>query len=312
MIAADADTTHLRHVAITPVKNEAENLPRLARSLADQTTPLSEWIIVDNGSTDSTVEVVENLAREHSWIRLSQVPSEGQTARGRMSIRAFNAGYDLVQQPVDFVSNIDADVSMPADYFEKLLARCAADPSVGVAAGLCYEEAGDDVWEPVRVTAPFLRGALFTCRLSCFAEIAPFEERVGWDGVACLLANVKGWKTLLVDGLPYRHHRPTGGRDSSRWSGWRLEGETAWYIWYRPLYLTVRTLFQARRNPAALGLIDGYVRAGLRRDRRYPDDRFRKFVRSQQRLRDLPARRREASGMVARDPDANVLESRFR
>ena len=111
------------HVAITPAKNEAENLPRLARSLADQTAPLSAWIVVDNGSTDDTVAVVEALARDYPWIRLVHVEGEGQSARGRMSVRAFNAGYDLVEQPIDVVSNVDADVSLPPTYFESLLGR---------------------------------------------------------------------------------------------------------------------------------------------------------------------------------------------
>jgi glycosyltransferase involved in cell wall biosynthesis len=289
------------HVAITPAKDEAENLPRLARSLAEQTAPLSAWIVVDNGSTDDTVAVVEALSREYPWIRLVHVKGENQSVRGRMSVRAFNAGYDLVEQPIDVVSNVDADVSLPPTYFEQLLGRFAADPRIGIAAGLCYEET-DGSWLPVRVTAPFLRGALLTCRQACFEQIRPFEERVGWDSVACVLANANGWSTLLVDSLPYRHHRPTGGRDRSRWSGWRLEGETAYYMWYRPAYLIVRTLFRAVRDPAAAGLVDGYLRAALRHEPRHPDERFRTFVRSRQRLRDVPARWREVSGAVGRDP----------
>jgi len=290
-----------KHVAITPAKDEAANLPRLAQSLAEQTAPLEAWIVVDNGSTDDTVAVVEALAREHPWIRLVQVAGEGQSARGRMSVRAFNAGYELLEQPLDFVSNIDADVSLPPTYFEQLLGRFDADPKVGIAAGLCYEE-DDGSWLPVRVTAPFLRGALFTCRRACFEQVGPFEERVGWDSVACAVANANGWSTLLVDSLPYRHHRPTGDRDRSRRSGWRLEGETSYYLWYRPTYLLTRTLFRAVRDPGALGLLEGYAGAALRREPRYPDDRVRTFVRSRQRLRDIPARRREISGTVARDP----------
>ena len=116
------------HVAITPAKNEAENLPRLARSLAEQTAPLSAWIVVDNGSTDDTVAVVEALARDYPWIRLVHVEGEGQSARGRMSVRAFNAGYDLVEQPIDVVSNVDADVSLPPTYFESLLGRLCRRP----------------------------------------------------------------------------------------------------------------------------------------------------------------------------------------
>ncbi len=222
-----------------------------------------------------------------------------------MSIRAFNAASTSLGYRPGFVSNIDADISCPPTYFEEILARLVADPSIGLAAGLCYEQK-DGTWSPVHVTTPFLRGGLLTCRIDCYDRIAPYEERVGWDSIACIRANVYGWSTLLVDDIHYRHHRRTGERDRTRWSGWRLEGELAHYLWYRPTYLAVRAAYRSLREPTALGLIDGYVRAALARRERYPDARVRTFMRRHQRLRGIPRRRREITGATLRDPSSRA------
>ncbi len=75
-------STSPTHVVISPVKNEATNMERLARSLIEQTAPPTEWIVVDNGSTDATVEIVESLARDHPWIRLMRIPGRHKRPAG--------------------------------------------------------------------------------------------------------------------------------------------------------------------------------------------------------------------------------------
>ena len=59
----------LTFAAITPTRNEAENLRRLAPCMAAQTHPPVRWIIVDNGSTDETPAIARELADQHPGSR---------------------------------------------------------------------------------------------------------------------------------------------------------------------------------------------------------------------------------------------------
>jgi len=286
------------HLIVTPARNEAENLTRLADSLISQAWRPSAWIVVDNGSTDETERVVRELAQEHDWIRFLSIEGEKTHARGRASVRAFNAGVHGIAGDFDLITNLDADVSFGPDYFDALRDAFGARPKLGIASGLCYEPAAERGWLPVFVTYPNLRGASRSYRQACLLELLPLEERLGWDGIDSVRANIRGWETATIPTLSYFHHRPTGARDRSRFSGWAEEGSVSYYMWYRPSYLVARTLYHVvgDRDPASAGLAWGYGRAALRRDPRHAEPGFREFVRSQQTLRQLHVRMREVRG----------------
>src|SRR3954453_4693811 len=109
----------LAYAVITPVRDEAENLPRLAASLAAQTVRPAAWRIVDNGSSDGTAEIAGRFAAEHDWARLLRIPGGTSAERGAPIVRALHAGIDDLEQRYDVVVNVDADISMPPDYFER-------------------------------------------------------------------------------------------------------------------------------------------------------------------------------------------------
>ena len=293
----DANVTIETHLIVTPARNEATNLRRLGQCLIEQTWRPEAWIVVDNGSTDGTADVVQELARSHGWIRLVSIESETKPARGRSSVRAFNAGVIAVPRHPDLITGLDADVSFGPEYFDALRREFGRNPRLGMAAGLCYEPSGGG-WEPVYVTDPNLRGASFTCRRECLAQLLPLEERLGWEGIAVIRANIRGWETAIFPDLSYFHHRPTGSRDASRFAAFAEEGDSAYYMWYRPSYMILRTLYRAvgLHDPAATGLAWGYARSALRRRPRHPEPGFRAFVRSIQSPTKWLSRAREITG----------------
>jgi len=285
---------------VTPARNEADNLSRLGRCLIEQTWRPKAWIVVDNGSTDETADVVRELARDHGWIRLVSIATDAAPTRGRSSIRAFNAGILQGPEHPDFVTGLDADVSFGPEYFEALLDEFEKSPRLGIAAGLCHEPSGDG-WAPVHVTYPNLRGASLTYRGSCLAQLLPLEGRYGWDGIVVVSANIRGWETAIFPQLSYFHHRPTGARDTGRFSSFAAEGDSAYYMWYRPSYMLLRTLYRAlgERDLAATGLAWGYARSALRRGKRHPEPAFRTFVRANQAPTKWLSRAREVRGSRA-------------
>jgi biofilm PGA synthesis N-glycosyltransferase PgaC len=283
------------YAVVTPARDEADNLPRLADSLARQTVLPLAWHIVDNGSTDGTDRVAQEIAAQHPWVRLLSIPGASSAERGAPAVRALLAGIAALDEPPDVVINVDADISFQPDYFERLLAKFTSDPSLGIASGglLEFER---DAWRPRHLTGSTVLGASRAYRWQCLQEIMPLEQRMAWDGLDEFKANAGGWRTQAFEDIWVNHHRREGARDGTSWAARRNQGHAAHYIGYRPWYLVLRAVWQARRDPSALAMISGYAAAALRREPRFDDERARAYIRGQQSLRNLRSRAREATG----------------
>ena len=280
---------------VTPARDEAENLRRLGECLLEQTVTPFAWVIVDNGSSDETPDVARKLAQRMPWIRLLVLPGGSKATPGAPIVKAFRLGLEELSARPDVIVKLDADVSMEADYFERLLGFFASDPTLGIASGACFEQTPDG-WAETFVTGQHVRGAARAYRRDCLEAIWPLEERMGWDSLDGLKANVLGWDTRLLRDLRFFHHRRVGERDGGKGSRWSALGGSSHYMGYRFSYLLVRALYQARRDPAALRMVTSYLAATLRREPRYADLAVRRQLRQEQRLRRLPVRFRESRG----------------
>lgn len=289
----------LTYAIITPTRNEAEALPRLADAVQKQTRLPERWLIAENGSTDETPEVAATIEAESGWARLLVLPGAGPRERGAPIVRALHAALEALDVTTDVVVNVDADVTMEPDYFERLLEEFEADPRLGIASGSAWEE-DDGVWRQRFVTGGTVWGATRAYRWACLQEVLPLEERHGWDGIDQLKARARGWHTKTLLDLPFRHHRTEGREDGTSWAHWVVNGDTAHFMGYRFWYLLARTLHRVRRDRAAVGLIYGYVSAAARRAPRLDDADARAMLRSDQSLMRILRRRREALGLPER------------
>lgn len=285
----------LSYVVITPARDEVQNLPRLADALAAQTVRPTAWNIVDNGSTDGTLQLAYGLAEAYDWVHVVAIAGATAADRGAPIVRALHAGIEEFDVDYDVLVNVDADISMEPDYFEQLLGRFEADRELGIASGSATELRNGE-WEQRFVTGSTVWGASRAYRRACLEQLLPFEQRVGWDGLDEFKANANGWRTRAFEDLLFKHHRPEGERDGAAWRARRNQGNAAYFFGYRAWYLVLRSLWNARREPAALAMIWGYTAAAVRREERSTDESGRAYLRRQQSLLRLPLRAIEAAG----------------
>ena len=285
----------LSYSVVTPARNEAANLRRLAGSMQAQTRPPRQWLIVDNGSTDETGEAGEEIASELDFAAVLSVPADNSAIRGKPIVVAFQAGLDALEPGADVLVKLDADVSFEPDFFDRLIAAFEVDSQLGIAGGTCYEQDEHGEWRPTYTTRDHVRGATRAYRAACLAQVLPLEQRMGWDGIDELKAQVKGWKTRTIADLPFLHHRVLGARERA-WAKWVGQGDMAHFMGYRFEYLLARAAYRSVREPTAIGMVWGYVGAVASRRPQQQDPDVRRLLRSQQSFSSLPRRVREALG----------------
>lgn len=114
----------------TPVYNRAHTLERLYKSLKEQTYRDFEWVIVDDGSHDSSVELIKEFISENNdfSIKLLQRNHGGKH-------RAVNAGLDIAEGRLFFM--LDSDDWIKKDSLEKVISWEKKIPAGSKCAGLC-------------------------------------------------------------------------------------------------------------------------------------------------------------------------------
>jgi glycosyltransferase involved in cell wall biosynthesis len=252
----------VKYVLITPAHNEAAFIEKTLESVTAQTALPERWVIVDDGSTDGTAEIVESYAQRQRWIQLVR----RQQRRDRNfagKAHAFNAGFERVRElPFDIVGNLDADVSFEPDYFEFLLGKFSEFPQLGVA-GTAMREANYDAVKDSFYNDNDVFGACQLFRRTCFEQVGGYTP-IKWGGidwVAVRTARLKGWQTRSFCDKLFYHHRPMGATEANTWKARFDYGRKDYFLGNHPFWQVFRVSFQMMKRPYVVGgllLLSGY------------------------------------------------------
>ena len=277
------------YVLISPCRDEAQYMRRTLDSVVAQSARPTLWVIVDDGSTDETPQILAEYAGRHDWIRVVQKPDRGARAVGPGVIEAFYAGYETIE-PGDyaFLCKLDLDLDLPPRYFEILMERMDANPRIGTASGQPWFTGKDGSRISERCGPEMSVGMTKFYRTECFEQIGGFVREVMWDGLDCHKARMMGWIAVSWpdEDLAFEHLRPMGSSQTSIYTGRRRHGAGQWYMGSDPLYFAATALWKMTHPPYVLGglaSLQGYVQAWAKGAPQHGDADLVRFIRRYQR-----------------------------
>lgn len=200
----------MNYYIIIPTYNEEKFIALTLQSLVEQTVLPSKIVVVNDGSSDRTEEIVQSFVSKYSFITMVNKTSEAIHLPGSKVIQAFQKGLETLDEDYDIIAKLDADLIFPENYFETLIKHFESDSQIGMVGGFCYVEK-DKNWILENLTdKDHIRGALKAYRKETFQQIGGLKAAMGWDTVDELLCKFYKWKVVTVESLHVKHLKPTG------------------------------------------------------------------------------------------------------
>jgi glycosyltransferase involved in cell wall biosynthesis len=280
------------YIIVTPCKNEEENLPKLAVSLINQTIPPKVWVIVDDGSSDRSYSIIQNLSKNYSWIKCIELKA-GSRDLGVHVSHVYRSGFNYAinycnENNINFeyIGVVDADIILDNAYFENLIAELEKNPNLGVCSGLIGNIVdGDIIYTSFREDLP--SGGARLWRKQCFEETGGYLLTCCPDSISNVKAKLKGWDTRKFGEIVSLSSRPYASAEG-QWNGYKKLGANNYFIGYNPLHVILKSIFMlySRNNyfkcGAGIAYSIGYFKNYLKRSPRIKDKeilRYYKYTR---------------------------------
>jgi len=275
-----------QYVIITPVKNEERSLPDLIQSVVNQTVKPVLWVIVDDGSTDHTPEIIKEAKEKHEWIQSIRLKGSVRD-RGIHLASVIRKGIEFAYEycekmgiKFEYLGNIDADVVLENTYFEHLLKKFESNPKLGIASGELWLKEGDKAF---RLELRYPDGGDILYRRECFENCGGIPLTVWNDSVLNAKAKLRGWEVRRFnDSKAYviRRHCHAG----RLWHEYIKEGKSSYILNYNLIYAILKGFKLSFKRPYYIGFayLYGYLSSLILREEQINDEEIKyyyKFIR---------------------------------
>ena len=293
-----------KYILVTPCKNEGTNLPNLIRSLTLQTRKPVLWVIVDDGSTDRTPEIIEEAVERQNWIKGIRLDSNNRDL-GLNLTQVVKRGFEFAieyckNNGIDYkyLGNVDGDITLEHTFFENIIKEFENDPKLGIASGGTNHIVGDRVIHAkLRDDEP--SGGHMVIRRECYEDCGGIPLSYALDSVLKAKARLRGWKTRRFETAIATEIRDVGSAEGY-WKGFMHDGRSDYYLGYHPVHVVIKGMkFCKRPWYGGIAYLSGYLNSLIRRKDRIADDEVKIYFRnkwkciiSKQRLFRLRGRKR--------------------
>lgn len=274
-----------RYLIVSPCRDEEQYMRQTLDSIVAQTVLPTAWVIVDDGSSDRSPQILAEYAAKHPFIRVVRREDRGKRAVGPGVIEAFYAGLDTINMDdFEYLCKLDLDLEIPRRYFEQVVEQMEADPYLANFSGKPYLREDDGRLVSERLGDENAVGQIKFYRTAAFRDIGGFVRQVSWDGIDGHMCRMKGWVARSEDRpeLRFIHLRQMGSSQHSLWVGRLRWGFGKYFMGSALYYVGAVALYRMLEKPYIIGgwgILWGYLKAMSGGVPRFGTAEFRRFLR---------------------------------
>lgn len=275
------------YVLITAARNEEKYIEATIKSVLSQTILPKKWVIVSDGSTDKTDEIVLRYSVKHDFIKFIRREAKNEGVNFSSKVHAIYEAYDQLKKiEYDFIGILDGDVTFNSFYYEHILTKFKENEKLGIAGGLIFDKHADHCIRRSPNAVEYVSGCIQLFRRRCYEDIGgliPLKDG-GEDTVAVIMARMKGWEVEAFEELTVLHHKHSNAIRGVLRESFRL-GKLFYSLGSHPLFEIIKSIRRFSYTPFflyAFTRMCGYMWPYFQRKKRPVSDEFVKYLRREQ------------------------------
>lgn len=275
------------YVLVTATWNEEKYVRHTIDAVLNQTVRPIRWVIVSDGSTDKTDEIVKETAARNDFVVYVRKERTQEQKGFASKVYAIREGLNhLNNVSYSFIGHLDSDVSFATDYYERMLQEFTHEPRLGIGGGFIFEKQAGRFRSRPSNDPRSVAGAIQLFRRECYEAIGGFLPLPlgGEDWYAEIIARMRGWKVAAFPELKVLHHKPSVATRGILRENFR-QGLVDYSFGTLPLFELVKCGRRVRERPFLLGAIIrgcGFVWACCRLETRPIPDAVVVYLRKEQ------------------------------
>lgn len=271
------------YVLITPVKDEEKLLLDVAESVINQTVKPALWLIIDDGSIDSSPKIIHGLVSRYPWIKTIRLPHHPRDIVFHVSY-VYKSGFDFLLKyckrnniNYNFIASMDADTVLEKEYFEKIMHEFKTNEKLGIASGGLYHEINGKL-ELSGQAENFPSGTGRVWSKECFFDTDGFSLEPSADSISNVKAILRGWHIQRFNEIHMLEKRLTSSAQGL-WNGYKYNGYMAYYLNKNPILILLNIFNYTLKRPHYTGIafLLGYIKPVIKNEERISDREIREY-----------------------------------
>jgi glycosyltransferase involved in cell wall biosynthesis len=244
---------HNNYVLITSARDEEQYIENTIKSVIAQTVLPLKWIIVNDRSVDGTEEIITKYIKNFEFITL--INNTGDNLRNFGSkAKAIQTAFNTIKNlNFNYIGNLDADITLIPNYYEKMINIFENNSKLGIAGGELWDfEKGQ--FKKRKYNLDSVSGTIQFFRRDCYEQIGGYLPLPygGIDAAAEVFARMYGWEVKTFRNIEVYHHRPTG---SIHRKVFFRKGLLEYSHGHHPLFEISKCIFYLFKPPYIIGSI---------------------------------------------------------